>query len=457
MHSSSHIAISTREKAYKSSMEQQPLTNLRKGFFGGLLRDEQQGRSKPDQGLRLCSVFEPPPSALVGRGVKFDPIGGMQNHTAELTRALDRRGVVQTVLTTRPPTAPYFQRFGEHTRVIRVGLPLRRFRQLYALQATIIAPILALRADVVHVHLGEDLAVLPVGATAARLHHLPLVLTIHMSLRHTLAVSDLRSSVLKTLGGPIERWGEHSAEAVLVITPRLHRLLLSEGVEEDRLHLIPPGVNPSLFEGPFEDPFSGVGRPRILLVGRLAPQKGVSTLVEAAGLLKDPSAKVLLVGDGSERPKLEREAKRIGVGDRVRFEGFVAHERRPAALVHVDLLVLPSLYEELGTVLLEAMQAGLPVVASKTGGIPDVIEDGVNGMLVLPGEPEALARAIDRFLADRDLARRLSEGAQQRAKDYDWEVLAERVLAVYQGVSVGCLAPIGSEDKKESMSPEPRR
>jgi glycogen synthase len=300
--------------------------------------------------LRLCSVFEPPPSALVGRGVKFDPIGGMQNHTAELTRALDRRGVVQTVLTTRPPIAPYFQRFGEHTRVIRVGLPLRRFRQLYALQAEIIAPILALRADVVHVHLGEDLAVLPVGATAARLHHLPLVLTIHMSLRHTLAVSDLRSSVLKTLGGPIERWGEHSAEAVLVITPRLHRLLLSEGVEEDRLHLIPPGVNPSLFEGPFEDPFSGVGRPRILFVGRLAPQKGVSTLVEAAGLLKDPSAKVLLVGDGSERPKLEREAKRIGVGDRVRFEGFVAHERLLAALVHADLLVLPSLYEELGTV-----------------------------------------------------------------------------------------------------------
>jgi glycogen(starch) synthase len=437
MHSSSHIAISTREKAYKSSMEQQPLTNLRKGFFGGLLRDEQQGRSKPDQGLRLCSVFEPPPSALVGRGVKFDPIGGMQNHTAELTRALDRRGVVQTVLTTRPPTAPYFQRFGEHTRVIRVGLPLRRFRQLYALQATIIAPILALRADVVHVHLGEDLAVLPVGATAARLHHLPLVLTIHMSLRHTLAVSDLRSSVFKTLGGPIERWGEHSAEAVLVITPRLHRLLLSEGVEEDRLHLIPPGVNPSLFEGPFEDPFSGVGRPRILLVGRLAPQKGVSTLVEAAGLLKDPSAKVLLVGDGSERPKLEREAKRIGVGDRVRFEGFVAHERRPAALVHADLLVLPSLYEELGTVLLEAMQAGLPVVASKTGGIPDVIEDGVNGLLVPPGDPEALARTINRLLADRDLARRLSEEAQERAKDYDWEVLAERVLEVYRGLIAG--------------------
>ena len=388
--------------------------------------------------LRLCSVFEPPPSALVGRGVKFDPIGGMQNHTAELTRALDRRGVVQTVLTTRPPTAPYFQRLGDHARVIRLGLPIRRFRQLYAPQAAIIAPILAARSDVVHVHLGEDLAVLPIGAAAARLHRLPLVLTIHTSLRHTLAVGDLRSALLKTIGGLIERWGEHSAEAVSVITSRLHRLLLSDGVDENRVHLLPPGVDPSLFEGPFEDPFAGIRRPRVLFVGRLAPQKGVSTLVEAAGLLKDPSARILLVGDGPERPKLERDAERLGVDDRLHFVGFFAHDRLPAVFAHADLLVLPSLYEELGTVLLEAMQAALPIVASKTGGIPDVIENGVNGMLVPPGDPEALARAIDCLLADRKLACRLSEGAQERAKDYDWEVLAERVLRVYRGVTAGC-------------------
>jgi glycogen synthase len=146
--------------------------------------------------LRLCSVFEPPPSALVGRGVKFDPVGGMQNHTAELTRALDRRGVVQTVLTTRPPTAPYFQRLGDHARVIRLGFPIRRFRQLYAPQAAI----LTLRADVVHVHLGEDLAVLPVGAAAARVHHLPLVLTVHTSLRHTLAVTAGRLAPVRSKG-----------------------------------------------------------------------------------------------------------------------------------------------------------------------------------------------------------------------------------------------------------------
>jgi glycogen synthase len=161
----------------------------------------------------------------------------------------------------------------------------------------------------------------------------------------------------------------------------------------------------------------------------------VGTLVSAAALLKHPSARVLLVGDGPERKALERRARRIGVGDRVRFEGFLAHDRLPAAMAHADLLVLPSVYEELGTVLLEAVQAGLPVVASRTGGIPDVIEDGANGLLVPPGEPEAFARAIDRLLADRDLARRLSEEAKERGKDYDWEVLAERVLAVYRGVT----------------------
>jgi glycogen(starch) synthase len=92
------------------------------------MRSREQTRIRV---LRLYSVFEPPPSALVGKGVKFDPIGGMQNHTAELTLAPDRRGVVVTVLTTRPPTAPHFQHLGDHAGVKRLGLPVRRFRQLY--------------------------------------------------------------------------------------------------------------------------------------------------------------------------------------------------------------------------------------------------------------------------------------------------------------------------------------
>jgi glycosyltransferase involved in cell wall biosynthesis len=79
-----------------------------------------------------------------------------------------------------------------------------------------------------------------------------------------------------------------------------------------------------------------------------------------------------------------------------------------------------------------------------------VIEDGINGLLVPPGEPEALAHAINHLLADGDLARRLSEGARERAKDYDWEVLAERVLRVYQDVTAGCLAPVDSTEESKT-------
>src|SRR5215211_7215124 len=118
--------------------------------------------------LRLCSVFEPPASALAGRGARFDPIGGMQEHTGSLTRALARRGVAQVVITARPPTAPWLERPDARTTVIRVALPVRRPRQLYAIPAAAVAPIAGAAADLVHVHLGEDLAILPLAALAAR-------------------------------------------------------------------------------------------------------------------------------------------------------------------------------------------------------------------------------------------------------------------------------------------------
>src|SRR5688500_10237210 len=142
--------------------------------------------------LRLCSVFEPPDSVIAARAERFDAIGGMQNHTAQLTRALDRRKLEQIVVTTRPPTAPRRTLVVERAEVIRLGLPLPWIRQLYAAQAAVVVPRVAREADLVHVHLGEDLAVLPLGRAAARARRVPLVVTVHCSLRHTLGVTNLR-------------------------------------------------------------------------------------------------------------------------------------------------------------------------------------------------------------------------------------------------------------------------
>jgi 2-deoxystreptamine N-acetyl-D-glucosaminyltransferase/2-deoxystreptamine glucosyltransferase len=104
-------------------------------------------------------------------------------------------------------------------------------------------------------------------------------------------------------------------------------------------------------------------------------------------------------------------------------------------LAALDVLVLPSAYEEMGSVLVEAMAAGLPVVASAVGGIPEVVQDGVTGLLVPPGDADALAAALDRLVADPALRARLAAGARAHARRYAWPELAARVAAVYAAAS----------------------
>jgi glycogen(starch) synthase len=383
--------------------------------------------------LRLCSVFEPPATALTGRGARFDPIGGMQEHTGSLTRVLQRRGVSQVVLTARPPTAPWVEHLGPRVTVVRVGLPVRRPRRLYALPAAVLAPWLGRRADVVHVHLGEDLAILPLAALAARPRRLPVVLTVHCSLVHTLAVHDLRSAILHTFGGWIERAGERRADTTLVYTERLADRI-RDGPTGPVVRIMRRGVDGRAFLAPAApDPFPELGgRPRVVFLGRIVHAKGVETLVRAAARCRTPGMRLLLVGDGPQREAVERLAARLGVADRVRVTGFVPHERVPAVLASADLLVLPSVYEELGTVLAEALHAGLPVVATRVGGIPEIVADGVTGLLVEPGDPDGLAAAIDAVLADRALAARLSANAGERAGAYDLERVGAEVDALYR-------------------------
>jgi glycogen(starch) synthase len=381
--------------------------------------------------VRLCSVFE----CTGGRAgsARFDPVGGMQTHTGELSRALDRRGVRQVVVTSRPPGRPRREGLGEHGTVVRLGLPVPVFRQGYAWPAAAVVARAAARADLVHAHLGEDLAVVPIALAAARRFRLPMVLTVHTSVAHTLAVTGLRSALLKAVGGWWEQFGARRADAVITLTPRLAELLTGSGIPAGRVRVIPSGVPDALFDadGPSADPVAGVPRPRVLFLGRLHRQKGVEVLVRAAAAL--PGVQVVLAGDGPERAALRRLAGRLGLADRVHLLGFVPRRQVPALLRSADVLALPSRYEELGTAVLEGLRAGVPVVASDTGGIPSVLTDEVDGLLVPAGQPAALAAALRRVLTDDALARRLARQGRQRSRDYSWETLVDRVHDVYTG------------------------
>ena len=391
--------------------------------------------------LRLTSVFEAPPGALTAEGARLDPVGGMQSHTGGLTRALDAFGIQQDVVTAHRLGAPRKQRLGVAADVHRVGLPVAWGRQLWSVPAPPLALKLARHADVVHAHLGEDVAVLPMAAAAARAHGLPLVLTIHLSVRHTLLTSDARSRRVKALGGPIEGWATRHADAVLTLTDRLKAIVVEGGAPADRVHVIPSGVRAGEYSERQPDPLGPTSRSRVLFVGRLAFQKGVITLVEAAARMRQ-DAEVVLVGDGPDRAAVERRVAELGLQDRVRLTGFLAHRLVPAALRHGDVLVLPSTYEELGSCLLEGMRAGLPVVASDTGGIPELVRDGQTGVLCPPGDAAAFARAIDGLLVDRARAKRLGETGRARATELAWDRLAPRVLDVYRAVAEGHRRPV---------------
>ncbi len=387
--------------------------------------------------LRLCSVFEPPPEALARPdAAAYDPIGGMQNHTAELTRGLDRLGVPQSVLTSRLGAQRSRTRIGSAATVVRVGAPVRGARQLWAADAA--RELLRGRGHLlssvglVHAHQGEDLAVLPLAELVARRAGVPLVVTLHCSLSRT--VESRRGRPLTVLGPTVERSVVRRADAVLVLTSTAARAAVEDGVDPARVHVVPSGFDPRLFARPSADPTPDVPHPRVLFVGRLAEQKRPLDAVAAHALLP-PDVHLVVVGDGPLREQVHAAVAASPARDRVHLLGLAPHEQVPAHLRHADVFVMPSQYEELGSVLVEAMASGLPVVANRVGGIPALVRDGVTGRLVERGDVPGLAAALTEALTDRRTTRRLREAARAHVDTaYSWPVLAERVHDVYVDV-----------------------
>jgi glycosyltransferase involved in cell wall biosynthesis len=166
-------------------------------------------------------------------------------------------------------------------------------------------------------------------------------------------------------------------------------------------------------------------------VGRFSDEKGFDTLIEAMDLL--PSARLLLVGDGEDRAALEDLVRRRGLEGRVTFTGWLAG--RWTLQVGLDVLAVPSRSEGFGLVVIEAMQDGIPVVATEVGGLTEIIRDGENGLLVPPGDPAALAAALGKVLGDAGLRSVLVAQAAETAGHYSLEAMATAFARLYREVS----------------------
>src|SRR3989454_6691418 len=203
---------------------------------------------------------------------------------------------------------------------------------------------------------------------------------------------------------------------------------------------------------PYTTPFAGNTAPRlpgsgdgrrwtILFVGRLVELKGLAYLIEAVGRLGGRlPARIVAVGIGPERDRLEALARDRKVD--IDFRNKVPDAELHQAFLTSDVLVLPSIIdargdtEGLGVVRLDAMSYGIPAIASRVGGIPDIIEDGVSGLLVPPAGHQALADAIERLARDPAYAKRLADAGRERLRThFSWEVITAKWDAVYSAVS----------------------
>ncbi|BCV25475.1 glycosyltransferase family 4 protein [Gelria sp. Kuro-4] len=280
------------------------------------------------------------------------------------------------------------------------------------------------RYDVVHTH--ASLA----GRVAARLARVPvLVLT-----RHGLGGGRPAPAWKRRLN----RLAAHAlTDAVIAISEAVAAQVQAEGVDVRQIEVVPNGIDVDEFaraSGAAVRLELGVGgRPLVGMVARLVPEKAPQDFIRAAALVKRrcPEAAFLLAGSGPAAGELKELASRLGLGSEFHFLGY----RRDVAAVTaaLDVAVLTSHREGLGLVLLEAMAAAKPVVATAVGGITEVVEPEVTGLLVPPGEPEQVAAAVERLLRDRKRAAQLGRAGQQLAwSRFSRAAMARETAAIYE-------------------------
>jgi starch synthase len=287
------------------------------------------------------------------------------------------------------------------------------------------------------------------GHLAKLLYGVPHVMTAH-------SLEPLRPWKAEQLGGgyALSSWAERTAieaaDAVVAVSGAMREDILScyPALDPARVHVIHNGIDTTLYRPDHgTEALTRIGldpdRPYVLFVGRITRQKGVPHLLRAVRDV-DPAAQVVLCAGAPDTPEIDREFRDLYQElSRVREGVHWIPQMLPRPdviqlLTHAAVFVCPSVYEPLGIVNLEAMACGTPVVASRVGGIPEVVEDGRTGVLVPvdDGFEPGLAHALDAVLGDPDAARRMGEAGRRRAvEEFGWDAVARRTVRLYEEIA----------------------
>ncbi len=378
--------------------------------------------------------------------LRFDAPGGVETNVREITRRL--RGAGEDV---RVFASDLYDESGwdrrDHYAPEVDGVPVRRFPVRKRLVPHLTLPLFvglidALAesgADVIHAHSHRYGHVLESAAVAERCR-IPLVVSTHYH------PADRRETPWKRGLLRIQDVGfgatAYRVARALVVESETEARLVREFAPADRIRVIPPGIDLAEWASPEEGSAnpSSVPPEYFLFVGRVAPNKGLPDLVRAVALLPAAVRRplVLMGKDWGERASLVELARREGVADSLVWLGHVPDRRDYRTVVRrATALVLPSEWEAYGLVLLDAMAAGTPVVATAVGAVPEVLEGGESGLLVPYGDPARLATALREVVEDPVGARRRVDRATARVRSLDWSASADRLRALYREIAGG--------------------
>lgn len=261
------------------------------------------------------------------------------------------------------------------------------------------------------------------GRIAGRLSGTRVIIT-----KHGLASADEQAIQLRSPGALL-KWASVRvlADRIVAVSEAVSRSLVRAGANPNRIRVVPGGTETENYSqvGPLVPGVIGA-------FGRLSREKGFDQLLEAMAILKGEPVQLLLGGDGPQRNALLEQAKSLGLTpDQFSAVGFVSDV--PEFMARTGIFVLPSRSEGMGLVLVEAMSAGRPVVASRCGGVPEVVVDGETGLLVSPESPVELAAAIRRLVASPEEAYRMGVAGRDRARShFGAGRMAEQMTALYE-------------------------
>jgi glycosyltransferase involved in cell wall biosynthesis len=296
-----------------------------------------------------------------------------------------------------------------------------------------------LKLDVIHSH--HPILLGQVAANKAEEQNLPLVFTFHTQYReYTRYFPVSQEALQKRLKETVENWLRdymRRCQHIVVPSRSMGDILVGEYGLQSHYTIIPTGIDLSPFQnfdGKSLRARMGWGTDHIMVsVGRLAPEKNWPTLLQAAGLVMQryPDFRAVIIGDGPERQALQDFCSQAGIADKVEFTGKVPFSKIPQYLCAADFFGFASTAETQGLVTLEALAAGLPVIAVEASGTRDILQHDRQGFLV-PDEPDAFAGAVCQLIENEALAARFQAAALERAQAFDAKRLTKKLLDVYE-------------------------